>query len=548
MSKVQHRSKLIVLTLAVFFASSALGAHFAQAANGKKAQHGLLRDGFDQNFYYEGTNFLHLERLYRALFNKKARARDVNVYDEVPDSRFFQNRHARKRFSLSELERGYRESEGPDASGKLLVTSGKLEGLHPGFFVQDVRGDRYLFKFDPVSNFELATAAEVIASRFYYAIGYNVPQYTIVTFKPEKLEPAPGARAYDDTGFKRPLTAEKLEESVLFLPQDAQGRFRASASKILRGEIFGNVPFQGYDADNPRGHVPQQDMRAMRAVCVFASWLNNYDVRESNSLNVLQGNNEDDPATPYLIDFNSALGASAAGSKPPMYGYEHMFDFGESSKSFLSLGLWEKPWQRKWRQAGGRPHPSEAIGYFNNIDFDPGRYKTQFPYFAFKDLSLADAFWAAKIVMSFSDDDVRAMVKAGELTNDEDVDYIAKTLIERRDIIGKYWFDKANPLDHFDVKGGQLVFQDLAVERGFHPRDGNVYRYEVIESDANGRGKKIASLDSKDSALTLDSAWRADSSNLDILIRVGRQNSSSPGPYVRVELGSGQIKSITHED
>ena len=38
--------------------------------------------------------------------------------------------------------------------------------------------------------------------------------------------------------------------------------------------------------------------------------------------------------------------------------------------------------------------------FFDNIDFSPGQWKSVIPHYAFDDMSLADAFWAVKIIMS----------------------------------------------------------------------------------------------------------------------------------------------------
>ena len=92
-----------------------------------------------------------------------------------------------KQIPTQSLVRGYAENEGPDLTGDLIVTKAKSEGLHQGFFVRDSRGDNYLIKFDSAESLELATSAEVIASRFYYALGYNVPQYTVAVFSSEKI-------------------------------------------------------------------------------------------------------------------------------------------------------------------------------------------------------------------------------------------------------------------------------------------------------------------------------------------------------------------------
>jgi len=119
-----------------------------------------------------------------------------------------------------------------------------------------------------------------------------------------------------------------------------------------------------------------------------------------------------------------------------------MIDYGEATKAFLTLGWWEKPWQKRWMESDERITKSPAVGYFDNRYFDAGKFKTQLPYFAFKDLSRADGFWAAKIIMSFTDDDIRSIVETGKYSDPEDAEEVANVLIERRDLIGKYWFDQ----------------------------------------------------------------------------------------------------------
>ena len=59
---------------------------------------------------------------------------------------------------------------------------------------------------------------------------------------------------------------------------------------------------------------------------------------------------------------------------------------------------------------------------------------------------------------------------------------------ERRDMIGRYWFGRVNPLDRFAVKDGRLQFVDLAVEGGLVPRASRQWRYAVVD----GEGRKVA--------------------------------------------------------
>jgi hypothetical protein len=85
--------------------------------------------------------------------------------------------------------------------------------------------------------------------------------------------------------------------------------------------------------------------------------------------------------------------------------------------------------------------------------------------------------------MSFSDDDIRAIVETGELSNKDDAEYLIKTLIERRDKIGRYWYRKVNPLVRFHVNEQEgrytIEFDDLAVNAGFEPIATTAYRYRI---------------------------------------------------------------------
>ena len=109
-------------------------------------------------------------------------------------------------------------------------------------------------------------------------------------------------------------------------------------------------------------------------------------------------------------------------------------------------------------------------------------------------MTLADAYWAAKIIMSFNDQDIAEIVKVASFTSPENQDILVKTLTERRDIIGRYWFGRVVPLDSIDVKGDKLVFEDLAVRYGFEKAEGTVYQVDVFSKsgkrNTHGEQKK----------------------------------------------------------
>ncbi len=105
----------------------------------------------------------------------------INTVDEVPDSAWYTNRHASHRMSIGELREGAGDHSAP-APGPLTVIAAKNEGVTPGFRVRDAAGRKYLLKFDPMSNPEMSSAADVISSKFFHALGYNVPENYIVNF------------------------------------------------------------------------------------------------------------------------------------------------------------------------------------------------------------------------------------------------------------------------------------------------------------------------------------------------------------------------------
>ena len=102
--------------------------------------------------------------------------------------------------------------------------------------------------------------------------------------------------------------------------------------------------------------------------------------------------------------------------------------------------------------------------------------------------------------MSFSDEDIRTIVETGRLSNSEAEEYLVKTLIERRDKVGKYWFKKINPIDTFKIERKNdeitLSFTDLGTDKGLFEDELTQYRYSLTSVN----GQKIA--DKKESVVT----------------------------------------------
>jgi len=120
------------------------------------------------------------------------------------------------------------------------------------------------------------------------------------------------------------------------------------------------------------------------------------------------------------------------------------------------------------------------VGHIDVENFDPGRWKPNYPIVAFENMTDADAVWATRIILSFTDEQIRAAVKSGRFSDPEAEETLTAILIERRDRIGRYWLKRVNPLANFAVAGSnELRFENLEVKYGFAEPDQFVYRYTI---------------------------------------------------------------------
>jgi hypothetical protein len=88
--------------------------------------------------------------------------------------------------------------------------------------------------------------------------------------------------------------------------------------------------------------------------------------------------------------------------------------------------------------------------------------------------------------MAFSDEAIRALVNLAQYTDLRAADWVTECLIKRRDKIGQAFLDEVLPLDDFAVKGGKLVFEDLAVRyRIRQPKEYQVQWFEFDNTSGN---------------------------------------------------------------
>jgi hypothetical protein len=429
----------------------------------------IKRSVFDQ--IYQAFD---MQRNLRILSGDREAPCNVNSFDEVPNCSWFTNRIGLFEVTPEQVEQGRVVTGGPDTTGTWLVFRPKLEGATPGFWIEDSRGNQYIIKFDPEGYPELATGAAAMGARYFYACGYNVPQETIVYWHPDMLRVKKGVTYRDVDGIKHELTIDVLNDVLAEVERDSSGHIRSLASLAL-ADPKGPFSFSGRREDDPNDWCDHEKRRELRALKVIAALVNHYDLKDQNTLdNFVETGDGKGYLEHYLIDFGSTFGADGDSPKEPIKGYANYVDLRDIFVSFITLGT--KTWA--WEHADTVIYPS--VGYFESKLFEPQHFNPIVPNPAFEDMSPGDAFWGAKIVMGFRDEHIRSLVRAGQYSNPAAEEYLVRTLIERRDKIGRYWFDRVNPLDNFQPikeEGGYTInFDDLAVKYDMADAEQTAYR------------------------------------------------------------------------
>lgn len=418
-----------------------------------------------------------LSNHFRKLFGSPKQAMNVDPFDEVYNSSWFTNRNAQQQLSLQEIAKGPDTGTGPDTSGIWTIFRAKAEGVTPGFSISDSRGDRYVIKFDSKNYSEMAIGAELVSTKLFYAAGYNVPENYLCFFNPENLRLGNEVKFTDERGQKRFMNEDDLKKILNRIQKRPDGLILAVASKYLPGKPLGPFRYMGVRKDDANDVIPHQHRRELRGLRVIAAWLNHYDTKANNSLDIFV---EDEYVKHYLIDFGSTLGSQGDEPMPPEIGREGPGDPGQVIKLITSLGSYIRPWETD-------PEiPYSSIGYFEANNFHPLKYKYILPNPAFINATNLDCYWGAKLVMSFTDEQIRAAVEQGQYSNPDAEEYLIKTLIERRNIVGRFFFDRIPPLDDFEIRNTldneqELHFKDLVIKTGLESAENTKYIYRIYK-------------------------------------------------------------------
>ena len=407
-------------------------------------------------------------------------ALDINTLGEVPDSSWFTNRIGRRAMTVAEVVRGPDTVAGP-APGTWLVTGRPSAGITPKFTIRDARGDTYLIKLDPPAFPELASSAEIIATKIFHAIGYHVPENYVIHLDPSQLELGEGILPFDSGTWVSSQRAD-LDYWIRDKPRRPDGTIRALASRYISGTPVGQFRYYGTRGDDPNDLYPHERRRPLRALRVFAAWLNQNDTKALNTFDAFVEDDGRRYIRHYLLDFGASLGSGSTHAKRRKAGYQYFVERDQIVKGLLTFGLW----RREWMKVDYPDYPS--VGRYEADFFEPWKWRPNYPNPAFDRMDAADDFWAARIVSRFTDELIRARVAEGQISDPQAAAFLSDTLIRRRAKVVNYWISRTNPLDRFEVHrlastGLELTFENAAIRVGA-AREGATYglRWSALDN------------------------------------------------------------------
>jgi hypothetical protein len=437
---------------------------------------------YDQSQMYELLYNLFVNSGYKP---SGLRAKNINTIDEVPDSSWFTNRIGTTTVTTEEIVRGANVGAPPEPSKWVLIRE-KTAGAHPGFTATDAKGETWFLEFDPPQFPEGATGAVAVATKIFWALGYNQVESFLTTFDPKKSSIDPKATVRRPSGKRTRFTQDDINVILERVAPNPDGSYRVIAGRLLPGKILFGYQYAGTRPDDPNDLVPHEHRRELRALRVFGAWTNLTDLKAANSLDTLITENGKTRVKHYLQDVGSTFGMCNDFHEWDL-SYEYFYEGGPSRKRLFTLGFGLSPWQT----VDYVEYPS--IGKFEGDVFDPRVWRPQTPTTAYMELRDDDAFWAARRVAAFTDDLIRAAVHTGQFSNPAAEKHLADVLIKRREKIKSIYLTAVNPIVNPQLDGnGRLTFENAAVAAGVAKGEATYRASWFLFDNATGATKPVS--------------------------------------------------------
>jgi hypothetical protein len=139
---------------------------------------------------------------------------------------------------------------------------------------RDAKGETWFLEFDPRNSPEGATGAVAVATKLFWALGYNQVESFLTTFDPKLVTIDPKATVRRPSGAHTPFKWDDVKEILEQAARNHDGTYRVIAGRLIPGKILGDFLYQGTRPDDPNDLVPHEHRRELRGLHVFAAWTN----------------------------------------------------------------------------------------------------------------------------------------------------------------------------------------------------------------------------------------------------------------------------------
>src|SRR4029078_6972604 len=111
-----------------------------------------------------------------------------------------------------------------------------------------------------------------IATKVFWALGYNQVESFLTTFDPRNVSVDPKATIRRPNGKRTPFTRDDMNAVLETSARNRDGSYRVIAGRLLPGKILGPYRYDGTRGDDPNDLVPHEHRRELRGLRVFAAW------------------------------------------------------------------------------------------------------------------------------------------------------------------------------------------------------------------------------------------------------------------------------------
>jgi hypothetical protein len=429
---------------------------------------------WDGTLYWDGAEQMVLRPLSESVgLVTSGESVNVNSLDEVPDSSWFTNRLGLRPVSLDELRQYACPKDkilDPDSTPDhaWVISEGKTSGSTPGFVMKVEGKGKYLVKVEAHGP-DRQVASSVIGEAVFWLTGYYASCEQALWVRPSIFKLTPGLRARDGNFGEMYDFNQKALDALFAKSTKKDGLLRVSASSWVPGHGLLQFRWEGTRKDDPNDVIPHENRRELRGARLIAAWIGNVDSREGNSFDTWMADTKGgapDSSPGHVIHYQ--LGTSAAlgnvwteDDLARRLGYSYILDWGDVATDFVTLGAERRPYETVQKVPG-----QEIFGYWNVTDFQPDRWKNEYPNPAFDRMTERDAAWMARILARVTPEMVHELTEMGKLSHPENRAYLEAVLEGRLTKVLERYLTRLSPIGDVRLEGDRVCAVDLAERRG----------------------------------------------------------------------------------